>query len=166
MREPLKDRTRLLHIVDAIDTVLDRAINLTYEDFTKDKVVFGGIVYYTLIIGEAAYNLSKPFKTRYADVEWTEIERMRHNLVHGYYNVDPDIVWKVIQEDLKTLRKAISRLLTEIDWNDWESQSFVIKESAVHKNLIQTATRMKSRGYDTTEICKITGLSRDEIDVL
>ena len=163
MREPLKDRTRLLHIVDAIDTVLDRAINLTYEDFTKDKVVFGGIVYYTLIIGEAAYNLSKLFKMQHTDVDWTVVERMRHNLVHGYYNVDPDIVWKVIQDDLKPLREVVSRLLSEIDWDEWESQTFVIKESAVHKNLIQTAERMKSRGYDITEICKITGLSRDEI---
>lgn len=42
----------------------------------------------------------------------------------------------------------------------------VIYESAVHKNLIQTATRMKSLGYETNEICKITGLSRDEIEGL
>ncbi len=40
------------------------------------------------------------------------------------------------------------------------------KESAVHKKLIQTAERMKKRGYDTEEICKITGLNRDEIERL
>ena len=47
MREPLKDRERLKHIINAIDIILDRSQNLTYESFTADKVLFGGIVYYT-----------------------------------------------------------------------------------------------------------------------
>jgi hypothetical protein len=42
----------------------------------------------------------------------------------------------------------------------------VIVETATHKSLTQTATRMKQRGYDTDEICKITGLSREEIEGL
>lgn len=42
----------------------------------------------------------------------------------------------------------------------------IIKETAVHKSLIQTAERMKQRGYDVSEICKITGLTRDEIESL
>ena len=166
MREPLKDRERLEHILNAIDVILDKSQNLTYESLTADKVQFGGIVYYTLIIGEAAYNLTKVFKRKYSTTNWTEIERMRHNLVHGYYNVDPEIVWSVIQNDLHPLRQQVSRYLAEIDWDAWEKTEFVIKESAVHKNLIQTAERMKNRGYDTEEICKITGLNRDEIERL
>ena len=42
----------------------------------------------------------------------------------------------------------------------------MIKETAAHKSLVQTAERMKRRGYDIEEICKITGLGRDEIEVL
>ena len=42
----------------------------------------------------------------------------------------------------------------------------LIAESAAHKSLVQTAERMKRRGYDTEEICKITGLGRDEIEAL
>jgi len=38
--------------------------------------------------------------------------------------------------------------------------------TSVHKSLIQTAIRMKSRNYDLEEICKITGLSREEIEKL
>jgi hypothetical protein len=75
-------------------------------------------------------------------------------------------VWDVVQNYVPELRRQVSDYIIKTDWDVWEQNDFVIKESAVHKNLIQTATRMKSRGYDTTEICKITGLSRDEIDVL
>ena len=52
------------------------------------------------------------------------------------------------------------------DHTNKKTNEQVIYESAVHKNLIQTATRMKSLGYETNEICKITGLSKDEIEGL
>ena len=91
---------------------------------------------------------------------------MRHNLVHGYYKVDPYIIWSVISDDLLPLRKQVARYLSEVDWDEWEKNEVVVVESAVHKNLVQTARRMKQRGYDTDEICKITGLSREEIEEL
>ena len=91
---------------------------------------------------------------------------MRHNLVHGYYRVDPDIVWSVIQEDLKPLREQITRYLADVDWDEWEKKEIVIKETAVHKSLMQTASRMKRKGYEVKEIMSITGLTAEEIGAL
>lgn len=166
MREQPKDRTRLLHIIDAIDTIMGRCNGMTREDLTADKVLFGGIVYHTMIIGEAAYNLTRAFCKTHNETPWLLIAKMRHNLAHGYYQVDPDIVWSVIQNDLKPLREQVMRYLEETDWEEWEKNEVVIKETATHKSLVQTAERMKRRGYDITEICKITGLSREEIEML
>ena len=166
MREPLKDRERLEHILNAIDTILQRTEGMTLEKLTVDKILFGGIVYYTLIVGEAAYNLTKQFRNVYNQTDWEQIAKMRHNLVHGYYCVDPDIVWSVIQSDLPKLRGQVVHYLSDIDWDEWEKQEVVIKETSVHKSLIQTALRMKARNYDVNEICKITGLSREEIEKL
>lgn len=164
MREPLKDRTRLEHIANAINIVLERTSGMSREKLTTDKVQFGGIVYYTLVIGEAAYNLSKVFKEKYNETDWQEIARMRHNLVHGYYQVDPDILWAVVKNDLPLLREQVARYLAETDWNEWEKNVKVVTESAVHKSLMQTAQRMKSKGYSVSEISSITGLSCDEIE--
>lgn len=58
MKERIKDKNRLQHIIESIDTILQRTEGLSYEDFSSDKMLFGGIVYYTLIIGEAAYKLT------------------------------------------------------------------------------------------------------------
>ena len=88
MRELIKDKNRLQHIIEAIDTILQRTEGLSYEDFSSDKMLFGGIVYYTLIIGEAAYKLTKPFIESNPQINWQEIADMRHHLVHGYYQVD------------------------------------------------------------------------------
>jgi len=63
-------------------------------------------------------------------------------------------------------RQQVVRYLSDTDWDEWERNEVVIKETATHKSLVQTAERMKRRGYDVEEICKITGLGRDEIEAL
>ena len=120
MRERIKDKNRLQHIIDSIDTILQRTEGLTYEVFSSDRILFGGIVYYTLIIGEAAYKLTKPFIESNPQVNWQEIADMRHHLVHGYYQVDSTIVWAVVQNDLKPLREQVSLILANTDWEQWE----------------------------------------------
>lgn len=69
MREPIRDKHRLLHILDAINTISERAKSITYEELVSDKILFGGIVYYTMIIGEASYKLSRKFVNAYPQVE-------------------------------------------------------------------------------------------------
>ena len=76
---------------------------------------------------------------------------------------DIQTVWEVVQHDLPPLLNQVKRYLAEEDWAEWEKNEIVVSETAAHKSLIQTASRMKLRGYDVKEICEITGLSRDEI---
>ena len=45
MREPIRDKHRLLHILDAIDTIMERAKSMTYEELVSDKIQFGGCLY-------------------------------------------------------------------------------------------------------------------------
>ena len=92
--------------------------------------------------------------------------RMRNILVHDYYKIRLNEVWKVVQDDLHPLREQVTSYLAETDWEAWEKNEVVIAESAVHKSLMESARRMKRRGYEADEICKITGLSIDEIETL
>jgi len=124
MREPLKDKNRLEHIVSAIDIILNRVTGITLEELTSDRILFGGIVYHTMIIGEAAYKLSHEFIDSHPDTPWLKIADMRHHLVHGYYQVDSRIVWLVIQNNLRPLREQVSRYLSETDWEEWDNQKF------------------------------------------
>lgn len=123
MREPLKDKNRLEHIINAIDTILQRAEGMVFEDLTADKIVFAGMVYYTMIIGEATYKLSSAFVESHPQVNWRIIANMRHHLVHGYYQVSPLDVWDVIQNDLHPLREQIRCILNETNWDEWLKKS-------------------------------------------
>lgn len=123
MREPLKDKNRLDHIINAIDIILQRIEGVTYDDFTSDKILYGGIVYHTMIIGEAAYKLSQDFVSTHPQVPWRDIADMRHHLVHGYYQVDSKIVWTVIQNDLQSLRDQVVSILSNTNWEEWEKST-------------------------------------------
>ena len=65
------------------------------------------------IIGEASYMLSPEFKESHPDTDWQVIIAMRHFLVHGYYQVDPEEVWNVIEQDLLPLKTQILSYLNE-----------------------------------------------------
>ena len=166
MRETVRDRDRLEHIVEAIDRILNFADNNTKDNLETDNLKYYGIIKNIEIIGEATYKLTRAFCKEHSETPWEFIAKMRHVLVHDYYQIDPDAVWKVIQEDLPSLREQVARYLSETDWNEWEKNEVVISETATHKSLVQTAERMKKRGYETEEISKITGLSTEEIEAI
>lgn len=164
MREPLKDRVRLEHIQEAISNVFSFTNGKTPIDLNDDKMMFYAVVKNLEIIGEAAYHLTKAFRKEHTDTEWNDIIRLRNVLVHDYYQVNLQTVWDIIGHDLKPLQQQVSHYLENTDWNEWEKNENAVVESAVHKSLVQTAARMKSHGYDINEICKITGLAREEIE--
>jgi uncharacterized protein with HEPN domain len=112
-------------MLEAINTILERTNDMSFKDFVSDKIQFGGIVYQTMIIGEASYKLSREFVASHPQTPWQDIADMRHHLVHGYYNVDANIVWNVILHDLHPLREQIARYLSDIDWDEWERQTTI-----------------------------------------
>lgn len=114
MREKPKNRGRLLHIKNAIDNIRDFISGRSAEDFLEDLMLYYAIVKNMEIIGEAAYMLTNEFKESHPDTNWNDIIRMRHILVHGYYQVDSRIVWITIQNDIPILEAQIDKYLNEL----------------------------------------------------
>lgn len=73
----------------------------------KDEKTIDAVIRNLGIIGEAAKNIPKEVKDKYRDVPWREIIGMRNKVIHEYFGVDIDILWKTIKEDLPMLRKKI-----------------------------------------------------------
>lgn len=166
MREYVRDRERLEHIVEAIDRILAYADGKTKEELEADNLKYYGVVKNIEIIGEAAYKLTNAFCRQHPETPWKHITRMRHVLVHDYYQINPVEIWKVIKEDLHPLRDRVASYLTETDWEAWEKNEAVIVETTTTKNLENTARKMKAKGYADQDISDITGLTADEIERL
>ena len=62
------------------------------------------------IIGEAASRLPEEFTSRHPATEWTKIVGLRHRIVHGYFGLDLEIIWTIVECDLPELKSALLRL--------------------------------------------------------
>ena len=113
MREAIKDRGRLEHMLSAIENVEEFTRDVSLDDFVKSKVLFFAVVKNIEIVGEATYMLTKEYKQSHQSVPWLVIEKMRHVLVHGYYTISPEKVWETVQEDIPLLKEQIKALLNE-----------------------------------------------------
>ena len=111
MREPVRDAGRLKHILEAIHYVETFTEDLTYNDLLSDALHLHAVVHNIQVIGEAVYKLSPEFKSTHPDTPWAIIEKMRHVLVHDYYQIDFDILWDVIKKDLPALKSQVEDYL-------------------------------------------------------
>lgn len=115
MREVIKDRGRLLHMLKAINGVLADKQLYTLDDIKHSTLLFYGFTKYVEVIGEAVYMLTKEFRDLHKEVNWRQIEKMRHVLVHGYYTVDPESLWETIEKDIPELKPWIERYIEECE---------------------------------------------------
>ena len=122
MREPIRDKGRLEHMLEAIDRILDFMKDKSFDKLQKDKIEYYGIVKNIEIVGEAAYKLTPQFKDSHVSTPWKVIEKMRHVLVHDYYQIDENEIKYVIEDDLLPLRNQIEKYLTETNWVEWEKK--------------------------------------------
>ena len=124
MREPVRDKGRLEHMLEAIDLSLNYMSDKSFDDLPKDRIAYYGIIKNIEIIGEAAYKLSSDFKHINNDTPWSIIEKMRHVLVHDYYQIDENEIKYVIEDDLYPLRNQVKKYIEETNWETWEQQEF------------------------------------------
>ncbi len=83
----------------------------TRAAFDADERTQAWMVSRLQIIGEACRHLTDEFRARHADVPWRLIVGMRHHLVHGYFEIDPEVVWLAVAERIPELRRDLERIL-------------------------------------------------------
>ena len=114
MREQVRDESRLEYILEAIENVFEFTQGMTFDDYIFDKKGRFAVVKNLEIIGEAVYKLSNELKEKYSEIKWEQIIKMRHILVHGYYQIEDCIAWEVVQKDLEPLKKQIQTIYEEV----------------------------------------------------
>ncbi len=96
-------------MVQSIDRMLNFMKERSLDDLAKNQIEYFGIVKSIEIVGEAANKLTPQFKNTHPETPWAVIEKMRHVLVHDYYQIDENEVRYVIEDDLKPLREQIEK---------------------------------------------------------
>lgn len=112
--DTLNDRTRCIHMLDAAAQAVEFAAGRARGDLETDHMLRRALKDCVQEIGEAAARITDEGRDRVPDIPWTKIVGMRHILVHAYYNVENDTIWKVVVNDLPEL---ILHLRAALD--DW-----------------------------------------------
>lgn len=103
------DLIRLRHIVDAAREAIGFVRDRRREDLDGDRQLVWALVKAVEIIGEAASQLSEETKAQLTDIPWKKIVGMRHRLVHAYFDINLDILWKTVREGLPPLVTELER---------------------------------------------------------
>jgi len=101
------------HIEENINDIEIFVRNLDKNSFFRNKEKQNAVVRSLEIIGEAVKNVPESFRKKYPLVEWKEIAGMRDKLVHHYFGVNLENVWKVVKEDIPVLKRKIKKILKE-----------------------------------------------------
>lgn len=113
MRERIRDKSRLEHILQAIERIRRYTKGKTFDDFISDDMMYYAVVKNIEIIGEASNVLTEEFRNAHPDTPWKLVNGMRNYIVHEYFQVDNNVVWDVITGDLLLLEKQIIAYIME-----------------------------------------------------
>jgi len=105
---------RLRDILEAI-AAIERHLDGDKAGFEQDELRQAWFLRHRQIIGEAARALPVEVRTLAPDIPWPKIIGMRNVLVHGYFDIDTDIVWQVAADDVPGLKVAILNLLDRVE---------------------------------------------------
>ena len=105
------DAIRLRHVADAAHEAIRFVEGQTRDDLDRDRKLVLALVKDIEIIGEAAFQMSETTREQLPGIPWDDIIGMRHRLVHAYFDINLDILWRTVQDDLPALVTALEPLV-------------------------------------------------------
>lgn len=109
----MSDRSPKLLVEDILESAkkIQRYTDgLNFEQFTLDEKTVDAVARNFEIIGETANRLPEEFKSLHPNIEWNRIRGFRNRIVHDYFGIDYEIVWKIIENFLPDLINELEQL--------------------------------------------------------
>jgi uncharacterized protein with HEPN domain len=106
-----RDDGYLLDMLISAREAAELSSGLTIEALEESALHQNAILYVLQKIGEAATKVSQQFKDEHPEIEWVDIIRLRHRLVHDYRNINLTKVWESVQSGVPRLIEQLERLV-------------------------------------------------------
>jgi uncharacterized protein with HEPN domain len=108
-----EDRTRIHHMIEAAKTVADFVSGRVRGDLDSDRMLQFALVRAVEVFGEAAAKVSAETRAANKTIPWPQIVSMRNRLIHAYFDVNREILWKTATEEIPALLPALRELISD-----------------------------------------------------
>jgi len=105
------NKVYLEDIAKAAHAILSYIVDIDFNQFCNDRKTISATIRELEIIGEAVGKISIRLKEKYKTIEWRDIKDMRNILIHEYFGIDHEIIWKVIKKDIPGLLNVVTEML-------------------------------------------------------
>ncbi|MEZ4668136.1 MAG: DUF86 domain-containing protein [Anaerolineae bacterium] len=110
-KSPENDPVRIRHMLDAAQKIVKHTAGKSRVDLDTDEVLALAVVRLIEIVGEAATQVTDETRAQYPQIQWQDIADMRHRVIHGYFNIELDIVWNTVVGNIPPLIVALEAIL-------------------------------------------------------
>ncbi len=108
---PPGDEVRLRHMRDYARDAVQLSTGRTRQDLDADRIFAYAMTHLVEVIGEAAARISESTRNQHPEIPWRPIIGTRNRLIHGYDQIDRNILWDILQLDLPPLIAALEQIV-------------------------------------------------------
>jgi uncharacterized protein with HEPN domain len=98
-------------MLDHAEETLSLMMGKYRRDLDSDRLLSLGIVRLMEIIGEAASRVPESYRSLHPEIPWEQVVALRNRLIHGYDEIDFDVVWEILRGDLPDLVSSLRRIV-------------------------------------------------------
>ena len=106
---------RVRHMLDHAREAVEMARGSTRADLDTQRQLSLALMRLMEVVGEAAARVPEAFRQQHPNLPWQDIADLRNRLIHGYDNVDLQIVWDVVKRDIPQIKPKIGLILKEYE---------------------------------------------------
>ncbi|MCH8164851.1 MAG: DUF86 domain-containing protein [Planctomycetes bacterium] len=105
------DTVRMRHMLEAAQEAMSFTAKRTRDDLDSDRKLVLALIKCIEIIGEPASHVSPTTRAKQSHLDWPDVVGMRNRLIHMYYDVNLDVVWSTVCNDLPPLVQQLKKIL-------------------------------------------------------
>ena len=107
----MKNQKIIQKIINYIDAILKYTIDVDYANFRNNSMMVEACVFNLSQIGELVNKLDKEYALKYHEIPWFKMRGLRNRIVHDYEGVNLNLIWEIIDADIKILKEQIMKLI-------------------------------------------------------